>query len=380
MPQITKILYLVTQSEIGGAQRYIFDLATNLKQSGYEIAVAASGNQELFSLLKEKSIVTYPLKHLVREINPVKDWLAYLEIKQLLRQVKPDILHLNSSKAGVLGSLAGRAAGIKKIIYTVHGFVFNEPMPGWQKWSYKFAEKFSGRFKDKLICVSEFDRSTGIKNRIVPTEKLITIHNGIAQPNFLSLEQARNELLATYQLPATSYHLIIGTIANFYPTKGLGYLIEAAKLVCEKNDKIIFGVIGDGPNKSKLTAEIKNQQLEKNFLLLGSKQNAWRYLKAFDFYICSSVKEGFPYSILEAMAAGLPLVSTNVGGILEMIENKKSGLLVKPAEPKELAEVILELSQNKNLAAALGRQAAMAVKEKFNLEKMIAETKKVYQV
>ena len=133
MAKISKILYLITQSEWGGAQRYIFDLATNLPLNRYEISVAAGGNQKLHTKLDEKNIKSYKLKNLVREINPIKDLKAYFEIKRLLKEVKPDILHLNSSKAGIIGAIASKHAGVKKIIYTVHGFVFNEPMPSWKK-------------------------------------------------------------------------------------------------------------------------------------------------------------------------------------------------------------------------------------------------------
>jgi len=130
-----KILYLITQSEFGGAQRYIFDLANNLKND-YEIIVAGGGQDELFEKLKKINVKNFKLKNLIREINLIKDIFAYWEIKKLIQKIKPDILHLNSSKISVLGAFAGRKAGVKKIIYTVHGFVFNEPMSKWKKLIY----------------------------------------------------------------------------------------------------------------------------------------------------------------------------------------------------------------------------------------------------
>ena len=127
MAKISKILYLVTQSEGGGAQRYIFDLAKNLPQNQYIVTVAAGGNGELLTKFDETRVSTVTVKNLVREINPIKDLLAYFELKKLFKQQKPDIVHLNSSKAGTIGAIAAKHAGVKKIIYTVHGFVFN----GW---------------------------------------------------------------------------------------------------------------------------------------------------------------------------------------------------------------------------------------------------------
>ncbi|MFA6410059.1 MAG: glycosyltransferase family 4 protein [Candidatus Buchananbacteria bacterium] len=371
MAQKTKILYLITQSEWGGAGRYVFDLAGNLPKDQYEVAVAAGGNEELFESLKKIAITTYQLKNLVRQISAIDDIKAYSEIKKLVKKVNPDILHLNSSKAGVIGAIAGRHAKVKKIVYTAHGFVFNEPMPGWKKIIYLLAEKFSAKYKDAIICVSEFDRQTAIKNKIASETKLVTVNNGVGPIDFIDSKTAREKL----NLPPDK--IVIGTIANFYETKGLVYLIKAAKLITEKFPDVIFRLIGFGQLENDLKAEIQRLNLSDRFFI-GKVENGKNYLKAFDYYILSSVKEGFPYAILEAMQTGLPIVATNVGGIPEMISDKTNGLLVKSADPRALAQALTSLLQDKNLAAQLGNQAKLDVEKKFSLQKMLAETQKVY--
>ena len=373
MPETIKILYLVTQSEFGGAQRYIFDLVTNLPDSKYHAEVAAGGSGELFSSLEKAGVKSYRLKNLVRQINPIKDVAAYLEIKKLLQKTRPDILHLNSSKAGVIGAIAGSHAGIKKIIYTVHGFVFNEPLPNWKKNIYLVMEKFSAKYKDKLICVSEFDRKIGIKKRICAPEKLITIRNGIEQIEFLDQQWARNELKLDQNMT------IVGTVANFYPTKGLPDLVQAAKTVNQKIPGTVFAVIGDGGKRNLLETKINELKLNKNFILLGEKKEAWRYLKAFDAYVCSSVKEGLPYSIMEAMAAGLPVIATKVGGIPELIEENVNGLLVEPRNPDKLAEKIITVLKGKDLADRLSAQSKDKVEKYFNLARVIKDTENIYR-
>ena len=149
MPQPSKILYIITKSEWGGAQRYVFDLAENFQSKGYQVTVASgfdSGKQNaLHTKLDENDIKSYRLKNLVRQISLFKDLAAYFELKKLIRNIKPDVLHLNSSKAGIIGALAGKHAGVKKIVYTVHEFVFNEPLSVWQKMLYLRAEKFSAK-------------------------------------------------------------------------------------------------------------------------------------------------------------------------------------------------------------------------------------------
>ena len=371
MAKISKILYIITQAELGGAQGYIFDLASKISDPDHLVSVAAGEGYGLLEKFKNSQIATYKIKNLKREISPISDILAYFEIKKLIKQINPDIIHLNSSKAGVLGALAAHQAGIKKIIYTAHGFVFNEPLPWWKKQMYLFAEKFSARYKSKIICVSEFDRQTGLKNNIAEAEKFVTIHNGIDQLHFLDKPTARQQL----SLPLDK--IVIGTVANFYPTKGLTYLIDAAKIVTTKNPNIIFRLIGFGQLETDLKIQIKELSLEQYFFL-GAKKKAYHYLKAFDIFVLSSVKEGLSYTILEAMRAGLPIVATAVGGTPEMITGS-NWMLVNSKDPQALAEAILKLINNKTLADQLGAKAAIDVANNFSLEHMITKTIQVYQ-
>ena len=263
-----KILYIVTQSELGGAQRYIFDLASNLPKNEYIVNVAAGGEGKppfankategkLFDRLEGVKIASHKLKHLVRAISPVSDIKAYFEIKQLISNIQPDIVHLNSSKAGFLGSLAAKACKTPKIIYTAHGFVFNEPMNPIKRWIYKKAELSSAKRVHQIICVSEYDRQSGIKTGI-PENKLITIHNGInPDTSFLTRDNARQKISEIFshsnsQIPKFLTTKTIGCIANFYRTKGLDILIQAMTKIDAQ-----LVIIGEGDLRPELEAQIK---------------------------------------------------------------------------------------------------------------------------
>lgn len=370
-----KILYLITQAETGGAQKYIYDLATSQPGQNFEIIVALgqSQDQNLAEKLREKNIAVHQLKHLVRPISPLHDLLAIFEIKKLCRKLKPDIVHLNSTKAGVLGSIASHL--IKKqlphrLIYTAHGWVFNEPMNPLKKKLFLFLEKLTARFKDKIICVSEFDRQAALKNKIGPEKNLITVHNGLnfEEIDFLTKEIARREL----NLPADK--IILGAIANFYPTKGLKYFIEAVNLLRQKNNNLMAVVIGDGEERQELENLIANYHLQNYFLLLGRQTKAAQYLPAFDFYVCSSVKEGLSYTLLEAALARLPIVATNVGGNPEIVIDQKTGLLAQTKNSQDLAAKIQTLIEQPTLAQELGNNAYLWVKENFSLGAMAEQT------
>ena len=369
-----KIIYLVTQSEWGGAQKYIYDLATNLPKDRFDILVAAGeGDNELFNRLEDKKIPVYRLKHIVRAIRPIKDLLALFELIKLFKKEKPDIIHLNSSKISILGSLAAKSYK-SKTIYTVHGWVFNEPLHAWKKKFYYYAEKLTARWKNLIITVSEYDHQIALKNKIADPKKLITITNGISQLNFLEAKLAKNELLAQH---ATQDKRLIGTIANLYPTKGIEYLIKAAAELIKNDSNLIFIVIGQGSERKKLEQLIKNNKLTNNFLLLGKIDKAYKYLKAFDIFVLPSVKEGWPYTLLEALSAGLPIVATKVGGVPEIICDQKNGLLVTAADEKSLAKAINELISNPKLVSSL-KQNSLESSQRFDFKNTLEKTLKIY--
>ena len=371
------ILYIITQSELGGAQKYVFDLAKNLQNEfNISVAVGEQGEKgELINKLKQKNIKYYIIPHLKRAISPINDLLSLIEIIKLIKKIKPDIIHLNSSKISILGSIASIFSK-SKIIYTAHGWVFNEPMPKWKKLFYKYSEKFTALFKNKIICVSEFDRQIAIKEKICSPKKLITIHNGIKQINFLSKQEARQKLFKNNQ----DSKLIIGTIANLYKTKGLEYLIQSIKILTSNFQfPIITIIIGEGKERKNLQNLINQLNLKNSIFLFGKINNASELLKAFDIYICSSIKEGLSYTLIEAMQAELPIVATNVGGNSELIENNKTGILIKPQNQQELTNAINYLIKNKALSNQLGVNAEQKAMNEFSLESMISKTKKIYK-
>jgi len=399
------ILYLITRAELGGAQRYVLDLANNL-QGEFNITVAfgkQGANGELAEKLKIAGINNYNIPHLKRAISPIDDFLALVEIIKLIKKIKPNIIHLNSSKISILGSIASliikfQVSSFKfQVVYTVHGWVFNEPLPRWLKLFYFWAEKITALFKNKIICVSEFDRQIALTKKIAAALKLITIHNGLAPIEFYSKEEARQRIHSVIPAsepessvqhheqvsglrvkPAMTSNLLIGSTGNLYKTKGFEHFIKASKIISEQKISATFIIIGEGEERKKLETLIRQNNLANDFILTGRINEAAKLLPAFDIYVCSSVKEGLSYTIIEAMQAGLPIAATNVGGNGELIEDNITGLLAEAGNPESLAQKIIELIKNPALKNKLGQQAKLKAREEFCLEKMVEETKKAY--
>lgn len=364
-----KILYIITSGDDGGAQKYVIELAQN-----FGGAVAAGDEKTaLFKKCSERGIQTFTLKSLKRGFSPLNDFRAILEIKNLINTFKPDIVHLNSTKAGILGSLGGFLAkeNLPKIVFTAHGFHFLEP-GGWLKKNISLAaEKMAGNFRDFIIAVSETDRLAALEHNLINENSIRVIHNGIKNQNFLPAEKA-SELL---KLPNNKIH--IGSIGGFYQTKGFDILIKAVELLDrEIKEKIVVSILGDGPELENCKSLAKAKSLESIIIFSGMVENAAELLKAFDIFIIPSRKEGLPFVLLEAMQAGLPIVATKVGGIPEALKN--NGLLIQPQNPKDLSGAISTLVKNSALRKKLGEQSLNGSKE-FGLEKMLGETKLVYQ-
>jgi len=384
MEKRKKILYLITQSELGGAQKYVMDLAMNLGP-GFE-PIIAFGEQgeggELAKVLKPTNIVYYTIPHLKRAISPLNDFLALIEIIKLIKKLKPDIIHLNSSKISILGSMAGKIVKLLTvncqllIVYTVHGWVFNEP--DRNTLLYKYAEKFTAILKDKLICVSEFDRQLAIKEKIAPEKKLITIHNGIQPFNPLPRDKAREKLCQITNIQYPISNILIGSIGNLYKTKGFEYLINATKILADTGLNVKTIIIGEGKERQALQNLIKKLKIEEYTILAGRIDNASELLKAFDIYACSSVKEGLSYTVIEAMQASLPIAATRAGGNKELISDNKEGLLVKEGRADEIAQAMTKLIKNRKLADKLGHSAKEKARHEFSLESMIKKTKELY--
>jgi len=360
-----KILYIITQADGGGAQKYTLTLAKHFN------GAIAAGNEaaKLFMDAQRSGLTTFELKHLKRNINPWHDVLAVWEIHKLIKSYKPDVTHLNSSKAGILGSFASILTKTK-VVFTAHGFVFNEPLSVPTKTFYLALEKIASGYRDYIITVSEADRTSALDNKIINGSKIAAIHNGIAQIPFLEQRQAR----AVLGLPDNK--IIIGSVANFYKTKGLDVLINGiAKLEPTTKEKILCAIAGEGGERPALEKLILDLGLEKTVKLLGSRPELPQAIKAFNIFALASRKEGLPYTILEAMQAGLPIVATKVGGIPEAVQG--AAVLVAPENPDELALALQSLLFNEAKQKELSQKALDRSKQ-FTEQKMLAETEEVY--
>ena len=312
-----KIIYIITKSNWGGAQRYVFDLATHLPKEEFEVAVAFGGDgskdgkKGLLALkLQEAGIRTIFIQSFMRDISLIQELRAFRELRQIFKIEKPDVVHLNSSKAGGIGALAARMAGAKTIIFTAHGWPFLENRNILARGVIYLLSWLTALLATKVIVVSNYDLATTKRMPFVE-HKVVRIYNGI-DLNFPLHLQSGNYVRDFFPV---GVH-ITGTIGELNKNKNQIVLIEEAK-----NDPNMYVAIGGaGENRLFLQKKIEEYKLDKRVILFGFVEPLM-VLKGFDRFALPSLKEGLPYVLLEAKAVGLPIVADRtVGGIAEIID------------------------------------------------------------
>lgn len=369
---MTKILYVITKTTMGGALRYVHDLALAAREQGHEVVVVYGEKGTLADYFATAGIRTIRINSLRRDVGFFTEFFALLSLIRLFRHERPDVVHLNSSKAGILGALAARVAGIQKIIFTAHGWAFNESRPWWQKVIIYKLVWLTILLSHQTICVSNAVLRD-IKWMPLIRRKCVVIHNGIACREMMTRDAARAELA-----PHSVGKYWIGMISELHPTKRVNDAIRAMKIISEKYPDTIFVVIGEGQERRKLENLIRELNLRNHVSLVGFKNNAASLLPAFDLFLHSSQSEAFPYALLEAGCASLPVVATRVGGIPEIIPDDDHGILVPSHNPETLASAVESLIKDPLRAHELAARLHARILHDFSLEKMLEKTIALY--
>lgn len=369
-----KVLLVVTKSNFGGAQRYVYDIARSCKDT-FNVSVAFGGSGSLGRKLAENGIPTIPLPFLERDIHVLKDWRAFSRLVGLLREEKPDVLHVNSSKAGGLGALAGRIAGVPRIVFTSHGLAYDEDRGFLARAGIFIATWLTFLLAHTVICISRDTYERARRLFLVGT-KVRLVHNGVEQFTLVPRDEARIRILKSCT-ESGSDALWVGAIAEFVRNKGLSYAIEACTRLESADTQLFF--IGDGDERSESAQKVRDAHVSERVCMPGYIPDARDLLSAFDIFILPSVKEGLPYVLLEAGLARLPVIASDIPGVRDIIEDGINGTLVPPKDPEALARAIDDLAKKPEVRARLGDALFHTVSTSFHLSRMAEKTADIYR-
>lgn len=361
-----KIVYIITRSDVlGGASVHVLDLAKGMISQGHEVHILVGGTGIFTEELKKNNVNFSSLKNLKREISLSHDILGFWEIKKHLKQLKPNVVHCHSSKAGLLGRLAAKSLDLP-VVFTAHGWSFTEGISPIKQKIYVNVEKFLINFSDHIITVSDFDRIYGFNFGVGSPNKVTTVHNGIP------IQDLQNKKVK--QGDDEPCKVIM--VARFDDQKDQITLIKALGLL--KNKNWVMEFIGSGPTLERCKQEVEKLGLEDKIKFLGQQRNVQDFLNNSDIFVLSTNYEGFPLTILEAMRAKLPVIATNVGGNNESIINNETGFLIKKNDAHDLSKALSTLIDDRGLVLNMGECGYNRFIENFTHELMLKKILKIY--
>jgi glycosyltransferase involved in cell wall biosynthesis len=357
-----RLLLVITLSETGGATKYVSLLAQGVA-ADLDVVVAARGHGPLEAQMRAADVRYVPLRHMCRPIRPWSDALAVLELVRLFRRDQPHIVHANSSKAGVIARIAAWLSRVPVRMFTVHGWAFSAHS-GVASAAYRWADWLMCRLTTFTICVSESDLREGLRARTCLPGRSAVVRNAVAVPE-------RVEARAERATP------LLVTVGRFQRPKDFTSLLRALSMLDKGSYRA--ELVGDGPLRGAVEAEIAGLGLANTVTLRGELARADGVLAAADVFVLSSDSEGFPMSILEAMAAALPVVATAVGGIPELVINGETGLLVPARDPASFAHAIRTLLGDGELRRRMGEAGRERVRASFDLATFLRAHVEIYE-
>ena len=368
-----RILYVITKANWGGAQRYVYDLATAAKAAGHEVLVATGAEGALTKNLHEAGVATRSIESMKRDVGVFAELRALNSLISIVREYAPDVIHGNSSKGGGFAGVAGRICSVPHIVFTAHGWAFNEDRPWGQKKLIALFHWFTILLAHTTICVSG-----AVARDAAPLpwvqKRLRVIHNGIASASLLARGDSRARLAPELVTPYW-----IGTIAELHPVKQLPVLIKAFACIAAARADVALVLIGEGEERKRLETLVQELGLASRVHFCGQVVDAASYLSAFDVFVLPSRSEAFAYVLLEAGNASLPVIASNVGGIPEVITDEATGLLFPSGDVDALAKGLERLLSDETLRTRLASALHTRVLTEFSKEKMITKTLALYQ-
>jgi len=376
-PPKHRILHLITRLELGGAQQNTLYCMRHHDRERFDVELIAGAGGPLDEAAREIPRATVQIVDwLEHAISPWHDLVALLRLRGYLRSAKIQLLHTHSSKAGFLGRFAGRLVGVPAIVHTVHGWSFNDEQPGWKRSLYVMLERLAARWTDKMIVVSARNRDKGLALGIGRPDQYLVIHSGIDVAEFRTSQRPREEVRRSLGFDPDD--IVVGTIACLKPQKAPLDFVRAAAAAHAECPQLRFFIAGDGELRSAVEREVERLGLTDVVRLLGWRHDVPDLLHAMDLFLLTSLFEGLPRAVLQAMAAGIPVIATEVDGTPEVVEQDVTGLLVPPGDPDATAAALVRAAGDADLRKRLVEAAQRRLDDSFEIQRMVGDLDRLY--
>ncbi len=375
------VLHLITRLIVGGAQENTMLTASLLDKARFRVEVISgpqTGSEgSLIEEVRQRGVTLTILPEILREISPRNDLLTLWKLYRLMRRERYTIVHTHSSKAGIIGRLAARLARVPVLVHTVHGWSFHEHMSPAVRKTYIFLERLAATFSDAMIVVTQKDIDKGLKQGIGKPEQYRLIRSAIPLQEFDPENEDRDRVRSELGIPNEA--IVIGNVGRFSAQKNPLDWVRVAGKVGRKYPDVFFLLVGDGPLRAEVEAALAAEGIAERALLTGLRRDAAHMLAAMDIFVLTSLWEGLPRVIPQAMVMGLPVVANRADGTTEAIIDGENGFLCEPGDTPKMCERVSELVEQAETRLSMGRKGQEYARREFDLRQMIAQIEALYE-
>ncbi len=367
MPKRIKILQITHDLAIGGLQKVVVNICRAIDRDKFDVSVLCL--RDIGAFAPELESLGIRVLYIPQKENGT-DYFSFLKVARILKEEKFDVIHTHNTQPFIDGTIGAILAGVKTIIHTDHAREFPD------KRRYMFAEWLMSKFAYKVVGVSEHTSSNLIKYEKISSKKVITIPNGVDGSVYnVNVDKVKKKK----EIGIEGNGPVIGLGVRLAKQKGINYLLQAMPEIINNYPNITLVIAGSGENENELKNEAVNLGIKENTIFAGPRLDMPELLKIFDLYILPSLWEGLPMVLIESMAAGCPVVATNVGGNYMAIEHGKNGSLIEPKNPALLSSEIIKLLQDNELRERYVRNGYETFKTKFSVKIMTEKYQNLYQ-
>lgn len=364
---------------IGLSNKYETILVHGLSKESRMTELERAEVGRLIQVAERKGVRFFPLASLIRAIEPLNDLISLWSLFRIIRKEKPDLVHTHSSKAGLLGRLAAWLNRVPVVVHTAHGHVFYGHFGRVLSRAFIVVERLAARITDRMIALTEGERNDYLRYGVSKPEKTVTIHSGVNVDRFSRRDAVSSDKPAlTNGLGLDPDRLVVGTVGWLLPIKGPMILLKAMLRVWKVRPDIQLVFVGKGDLEDLLKREAEYRRVDGQVHFLGWRDDIEAVLPVFDLFVLPSLNEGMGRVLVEAMAAGKPIVASNTGGIPDLVVHGKNGLLVAPGDPEELAGAIQYLIDHPQRTKDMGDYGREFCK-RFSLGAMLEKIDLLYQ-
>jgi glycosyltransferase involved in cell wall biosynthesis len=379
-----KVLRVIARLNVGGPALHVAYLSAGLAERGYDTTLVAGtlahGEESMAGAAEARHVSVVALDELHREVSPLRDLRAVLRLARLIRKERPVILHTHTAKAGAVGRLASLLAGDARpriVVHTFHGHVLRGYFNPLTTLGFRVLERLLAKISTALIAVSPEVRDDLVRLGVAPAHKFAVIRLGIELGERVQNAGARTETRRLLSIPEDAF--VVGWVGRMTGVKRAHDVLEAFRELSADGVDAYLCLVGDGPERASLERRAHELGIVRRCLFVGYQSDVGALYEAIDALVLPSANEGTPVSVIEALAAGRPVVATRVGGVPDVIRSGAGGILVEPGDTRALAAALGSLARDPDRRARMGAEGRANVLSRYAVERLVDDVDRLYR-